>query len=177
MSQPPDQKGEKHCATCGEVKPATAFYFDKDPYADDGLMQKCKQCRREHQQNEENKQIAAKLGMVRDDLLAKIASGQGREPLCDVVSGSEVVLQAFGGIEGLAQHLITTFEQAKAGAPGKVKVLQSVLQFVSKGMEKQQSLDLGGLTDDELELEWQRRINGRRLTSEPQNPAPMGDAE
>ncbi len=183
MEQQPEllgvPKGEKHCAVCGEVKPATAFYFDKDSHSDDGWNPKCKDCRREYRQKEENKKIAAVVQQAQIDLLAKIANGEGREPLCDVVSGSEVILEAFGGIQGLAQHLVETFESCKPGTPGKVKVLQSVLQFVSKGMEKQQSVELGNLSDAELELEWQKRIgtNDRRLTSEPQNPTALGDAE
>ncbi|SVE09826.1 uncharacterized protein METZ01_LOCUS462680, partial [marine metagenome] len=57
-------EGMKRCSQCGEVKPATAAYFDKKKSVQSGLTAQCKSCISEKNKkyNEANKEKIAEAG-------------------------------------------------------------------------------------------------------------------
>lgn len=171
--------GEKQCCTCGIWKPLTGFYFQKDRHADDGWCPKCKECRKKYREQERNKEIAKKVRTIEHGILKKIASGQGRQPLCDLVTGSETILDAFGGIEGFAEKLALDYEATTAGTPARVKLLMGALAFVAKGMEKREPVELGGMSDEELQVLLAKALGSEqgRLTDESEDSTAVGESE
>lgn len=172
-------ESQKICATCAVMKPATGFYFHKDSTLDDGWCPVCKECRKADRQVKRNAEISTELKHIELGLLKQIANGGGRAVMCDLVSGGEVVLQAFGGIEGLAQKLAADYEGMPIGTAGRTKILLGALQFVSKAMEQQQPYDLQSMDEDELRQKLKKALGDdiRRITDEPEDRPTVGDAE
>jgi hypothetical protein len=169
--------GAKTCAVCGIPKPATGFYYHKDKHSYDGWCPKCKECRLKDRRTKRNKEIKRHVDQVELDLLRKIGNGEVRVPMCDVISGGEIVLAAFGGMEGLAMKLASDYEAADIGSAGRTKLLLGALMFVSKGMEKQSPVDLGAMSDEELMEQLDKYMKHGRITQEPENPGPVGSSE
>lgn len=171
--------GEKHCAACGTVKPATAFYFHSDKTTSDGWCPVCKECRKKDRQDKRNKEVAQNMADLGLKMLKGIEQGKFRAPMCDVVSGGEIILQAFGGIEGLAQKLAHDYESSGVGTAGRTKLLLGALAFIAKGMEQQQPVDLGTLSDDELKVALKKALGDdyRRVTDESEDSSSVGDSE
>lgn len=170
---------EKICATCGVMKPKTAFYFQKDASTDDGWCPKCKECRNKFKQEQRNKEIASHLQKIEMGMLKTIADGGGRQPMCDVVSGGEIVLQAFGGIEGLAQKLAADYEGMPIGTAGRTKILLGALQFVAKAMEQQKPMHLEEMSEDELKSALRKALGNeyRGITDESEDSASVGESK
>lgn len=175
----PGDSSQKICAVCGVVKPATAFYFQKDVTTDDGWCAKCKECRNKYKRELDNREIAANLTKLQANALASISEGGGRQVMCDLVTGGEVVLQAFGGIEGFAQKLAADYEGMPIGTHGRTKILLGALQFVQKAMEKQQPVRLDQMDESQLREELKRALGEdcRRITDESEDSSPVGDSE
>lgn len=175
----PGDRSQKMCATCNVVQPANPFYFQRDASTDDGWCAKCKVCRNKYKQEIDNRKIAADIATIQHNLLANIANGGGRAVMCDLVSGGEVFLQAFGGIEGLAQKFAADYESMPLGSFGRTKVLLGILQFVQKAMEQQQPVRLEDMDEGQLREELKRVLGDecRRITDQPEDRSSVGDEE
>lgn len=176
------EKGVKICAnaSCPDGRlPATRFYFHADQYAPDGLYPICKQCRDRSDQAIKNRKIAKAIVGSEQKLMSMVKSGDFHEMLCDVVSGAETVLKAFGGMEGLAEKLATDYEASPVGTPSRTKLLLGVLSFVAKGMEAQEPVNVSMLGDDELKTRLIEALGDgpRRTTDESEDHPPVGDSE
>lgn len=170
---------EKHCAVCGIVKPRTAFYFHKDATTDDGWNPKCKECRQKSRAVKENREIATNIAKVQENLLRNIAAGGGKESMPDIVSGGETMLDAFGGMTGLAQKMAADYEAAAIGTAGRTKLLLGALQFIAKAMEQRQPVDVSSLSTEDLRHALKDALGDeyRRLTSESEDGPPVVVAE
>jgi hypothetical protein len=164
---------EKICAVCAIMKPASAFYFHKDPTTDDGWCPKCKECRKKDRQEERNKEVSVNLTRLQAQLLSRISNCEGRQSLCDLESGGEVMLEAFGGITGLAQKMAQDYEASPIGTHGRTKLLLGALQFVSKAMEQRQSIKVDTMDDETLKAALKDALGDeyQRITSQPPTPA------
>lgn len=183
MSQQPEllgvPKGEKHCAVCGEVKPATAFYFHRDPHADDGWNPKCKKCRKKYRKEQVNKEIAANITKVQTNILAEIASGSSRAAMCDLLSAGETVLDAFGGMDGLAAKLAADYEASEVGSASRTKLLLGVTALVMKAAEQAKPVDVKTMDTDTVQRLLKSALGDdyKRLTDESEDSPPVGDSE
>lgn len=174
----PAPGGAKMCCVCGIFKPATNFYYHKDPYSSDGWCPKCKECRKKDRQKDLTDKVAKNIEQIETGLLKHIAAGNIRAPMCDVVSGGEMVLQAFGGMEGLAMKLAADYESSQIGSAARTKLLLGALMFVAKGMEKQQPIDFGTMSDEELQESLAKALGMHgRITEEPEAPRPVEGSE
>lgn len=170
--------GSKTCSVCMTDKPATAFYFHRDKSSYDGWCPVCKECRKEARQKKVNSAVAKNLQDLGLETLKNIRTGKIRAPMCDVVSGGEIILQAFGGIEGLAAKLAADYESSDVGSASRTKLLLGALMFVAKGMEMQQPMDLSHMSDEDLKRALEKAIgvtsDDRRITEEPENNPSVG---
>lgn len=174
------EDGVKICCTCGDRLPATKFYFHGDKNSPDGFYPQCKQCRAKARKDQENRKIGSVLAGGEQKLIRALHTGDLRQLLPDITSGSEIILEAFGGIEGLAQKLALDYEAAVPGTPVRAKLLLGVLGFVTKGMEAQEPVNVSTLTDAELREKLLQAFSDdgqRRLTAESEDQSPVGDSE
>jgi len=52
-----EHEGMKKCTKCGEIKPATAEYFNRDRTKKDGIRTQCRECRREYYQKNKDRRL------------------------------------------------------------------------------------------------------------------------
>lgn len=168
--------GQKICAACGVMKPKTAFYFQKDASTDDGWCPKCKQCRNEFKKQQKNREIDKNISKLQLNLLERVANGQGRKAIPDLESGGEIILEAFGGIEGLAQKLAMDYECSPLGTAGRTKILLGALQFVAKAMEQRPSIKVEAMDEETLKAALKDALGSdyERLTDESESSTVEG---
>lgn len=167
--------GEKRCAVCGEVKPKTGFYFSRDSHQDDGWNPQCKECRKKYRLEQRNREIATNLKQVQANLLKEIADGHGRKGMVDLQTGAEVVLEAFGGIEGLAQKLATDYEASPIGTASRTKILLGVVALTTKAMEASQPVDVSSLPIETIQRLLKDTLGDeyRRIADQSEDSSPL----
>ncbi|MGB1649674.1 MAG: hypothetical protein ACPHEP_01485 [Acidimicrobiales bacterium] len=123
--------GEKYCTNCGHKKPLTDFH--KDESKDDGHRDTCKQCRSVIIEQQKKDSLDARLKEIEQEgleSLSKLSSGGSFDPHINEVF--EAMMKPFGGVNGWAKHLFSTYLACDPGSQKRVKIHDMMMQLAGK---------------------------------------------
>lgn len=152
--------GEKLCDECGTQFPATADYFHRDAYKEDGLKATCRSCRSKRNIVSEDGAIATRLKKMElesAELLDQLTSGGSSIP--HQAELLECLVHAMGGVQGFSKHVMATYLAATPGSATRQKLLDMIVKLTIKVTEHgDANLPVELMTDDDLEKELQRKL-------------------
>lgn len=153
---------DKQCRLCFQSYPATGMYFDRDESRPDGLRTECKSCRAEERKVEVDPELAEAIkGFDKDalNLLNEFSKSKiDIESVPHLATVLQRVMEALGGAQGYARHLISSMLAAKPGSPTRLRHLEMIGRLAQKVTESGAAKVPKELLDDEdLEREIARR--------------------
>jgi hypothetical protein len=129
----------KTCCACNNAMPATDVYFDLDASREDGLRQRCKDCRRKKSKGNMEKRVGAharRLDKQTRNMLTLLASPDFSPDQVNgvphIASVYEEITRLFGGAQGVAQHFMIQYLEAPAGGQIRQRMLDAYLRLANK---------------------------------------------
>ena len=161
-SEPPHVlNGEKCCSQCGSYLPLTAHYWHRDKNSETGFRDTCKGCRNEIEKLAKNTAAELRLAKLTEqglNLCDQLADAAG-QPAPHIAKLLEDLMWVFGGSEGYARHVYTTFCMADPGSARQIKVLELVARLATKVTESgAANLPVEYMSEDDLHRELERRL-------------------
>lgn len=115
---------------CGRELPQSEDFFDKDSSRASGFRSICKECRaadRQMAKLDEQSKTIAKLDRYLEDAMEDACPGGTNLPHIAEIYQETVSL--FGGVRGVALHLVGNFMAAKPGGQVRQRILDSLLRL------------------------------------------------
>ena len=134
----------KWCTNCGKQK--AIGDFDKDRTRPDGYKDTCKSCRadlRKRQQIAEEDPEIEKMEMDARDVLSTLTEGGSITPKSEELV--ESLMKPWGGSDGFAKYMFSTYLAAKPGSPTRERILSRIMDAVERHNTREQST--GSLED------------------------------
>jgi len=152
----------KMCSRCGEVKPATTEYFQRDKQRSDGLRYACKTCRREEKKQEKAKEFvsaAEQLDEKAAELLEQVISTDGDISPASLGAIAEQGFEIFGGATGIMARMQAEMLAAPPGSPTRLRYMTLLVSLIEKAEAKDAISQPSELwSDDELDEEMDKKI-------------------
>jgi hypothetical protein len=127
----------KWCTNCGKQK--SIGEFDRDRTKTDGHKDTCKPCRADLRKleriNEEDPEID-KMEQDARDVLATLTDGGSITPKSEEFV--ESIMKPWGGSDGFAKYMFSTYLAAKPGSPTRERILSRIMDVVERHNNREQ---------------------------------------
>lgn len=161
------------CRDCQMEKPLSDEFWHKDNSRDEGFRTACKVC------VNQSKHVGTDLGMQQTLTRLENAAMQLLDKICEtpitpttrlphIADVAQATMNVFGGVDGFARQIGSTYFAAKPGSQIRQRILDSTARWVTKSCEMGMiERDLKNMTTEDLERLYRQRLREEVIEMAP----------